>query len=258
MIKKFRVLALATALTLAFSALVASAATARPGTHKKGVTITIWDYFVNSPKERAALMTVANQWAKKTGNSVVNPGDVADSLTKYPLAAKGGQGPDVFQFPHDRLGSYAQPGLLAPPPASVKVDPSLYAPSRHAGRHLQGEDLRPADRSRDDVPLLQQGDGADAAEDVERARRDGEEAHVRRHVRAPLEPDRSLLQLRVHRGLRRLRLPADGEGLQLGTRRPRDAGRDPGPPADPGLGDHEQARAGHDELRHRGRRVLQR
>ena len=128
MIKKFRVLALATALTLAFSALVASAATARPATHKKGVTITIWDYFVNSPKERDALMTVANQWAKKTGNTVVNPGDVADSLTKYPLAAKGGQGPDVFQFPHDRLGSYAQPGLLAPPPASVKVNPSLYAP----------------------------------------------------------------------------------------------------------------------------------
>src|SRR3954466_13953130 len=64
MTKKFRVLALATVLTLAFSALVASSATARPSTHKKGVTITIWDFFVNSPKERDALMTVANQWAK--------------------------------------------------------------------------------------------------------------------------------------------------------------------------------------------------
>jgi arabinogalactan oligomer/maltooligosaccharide transport system substrate-binding protein len=127
MTRKFRMLTLAIALALGFSALVAATATARPATHKKGVTITIWDYFVNSPKERAALMTVANQWAKKTGNSVVNPGDVADSLTKYPLAAKGGQGPDVFQFPHDRLGSYAQPGLLAPPPRSMKINPSLYA-----------------------------------------------------------------------------------------------------------------------------------
>src|SRR5882672_1258691 len=45
------------------------------GSQKKGVTVTIWDFFVNSPKERAALMQVAHQWAKQTGNTVVNPGD---------------------------------------------------------------------------------------------------------------------------------------------------------------------------------------
>jgi hypothetical protein len=57
-------------------------------TQRKGVTITIWDYFVNSPKERAALMQVANAWAKSTGNTVVNPGDITDCATKYPLAAQ--------------------------------------------------------------------------------------------------------------------------------------------------------------------------
>ena len=78
-----------------------------------GRVITIWDYFVNSPKERAALMRVANAWAKKTGNKVSNPGDVAESLQKYPLAARGGRGPDVIQFPHDNLGRFAAAGVIA-------------------------------------------------------------------------------------------------------------------------------------------------
>src|SRR5690349_9256737 len=120
------------ALAVVTSALVAaalpSAAASRPAAVKKGVNITIWDYFVNSPKERAALMKVANQWAKATGNTVTNPGDVTDSLNKYPLAAKSGRGPDIVQFPHDRLGSFAAPGLLAPQPAGLTIDKSLYAP----------------------------------------------------------------------------------------------------------------------------------
>ena len=123
--RKTRVAALAFAAVVAASLMVPAAAQT---TQKKGVTITIWDYFVNSPKERAALMQVANAWAKSTGNTVVNPGDITDSLTKYPLAAQSGRGPDIVQFPHDRLGSFAAPNLLAPQPASVKVDTSAYLP----------------------------------------------------------------------------------------------------------------------------------
>jgi arabinogalactan oligomer / maltooligosaccharide transport system substrate-binding protein len=122
-----RVVALAMTLG-AIVALAIPAAASSQASARKGVTLTIWDYFVNSPKERDALMQVANQWAKQTGNTVTNPGDVTDSLNKYPLAAQGGRGPDVFQFPHDRLGSFAAPGLLAPAPASAKVNKSLYAP----------------------------------------------------------------------------------------------------------------------------------
>ncbi len=123
-----RMLVLAAALTAVIAAMVPSAAASHPSAQSKGVTITIWDYFVNSPKERAALMTVANKWATQTGNKIVNPGDVTDSLNKYPLAAKGGRGPDVFQFPHDRLGSYAAPKLLAPAPAGLNVNQALFAP----------------------------------------------------------------------------------------------------------------------------------
>jgi arabinogalactan oligomer/maltooligosaccharide transport system substrate-binding protein len=121
-------LALAVVTSAIVAAALPSAAASRPVVAKKGVNITIWDYFVNSPKERAALMKVANQWAKATGNTVTNPGDVTDSLNKYPLAAKSGRGPDVVQFPHDRLGSFAAPGLLAPQPAGLTIDKSLYAP----------------------------------------------------------------------------------------------------------------------------------
>jgi arabinogalactan oligomer/maltooligosaccharide transport system substrate-binding protein len=125
MMRKRRVIALAVAVVALAALIVPAAALTTP---KKGVTITIWDYFVNSPKERAALMTVANAWAKSTGNKVVNPGDVTDSLNKYPLAAKSGRGPDVVQFPHDRLGSFAAPALLAPQPSSISVDKSAFIP----------------------------------------------------------------------------------------------------------------------------------
>ena len=120
-----RMIGLAVAVVALVALLVPAAGVTAP---KKGVTVTIWDYFVNSPKERDALMLVANQWAKQTGNTVTNPGDVTDSLNKYPLAAKSGRGPDVIQFPHDRLGSFAAPGLLAAQPASTNVKSALYAP----------------------------------------------------------------------------------------------------------------------------------
>ena len=140
------------ALTLALFVLVAtvaSSASARIDTPRqsKAATVTIWDFFVNSPKERAALMVVANQWAKKTGNKVVNPGDVADSLTKYPLAARGGRGPDVIQFPHDNLGRFAAAGRDRKPACELCDRHVAVRAGGDAGDHLQGQDLGPADRA---------------------------------------------------------------------------------------------------------------
>lgn len=129
MTRQKHVLALALALTVLVATVASSAAARTDRTEQsKAATITIWDFFVNSPKERAALMRVANDWAKKTGNKVANPGDVADSLTKYPLAARGGRGPDLIQFPHDNLGRFAAAGVIASAPSSFAIDKSLYAP----------------------------------------------------------------------------------------------------------------------------------
>jgi arabinogalactan oligomer / maltooligosaccharide transport system substrate-binding protein len=93
---------------------------------KKGKTITLWDFFISAPKERAALNKVAQQWAKKTGNTVVNPGDVSESMDKFRLSARTGRGPDVIQFPHDNLGRMAASGVLAPQPRGFAVARGLY------------------------------------------------------------------------------------------------------------------------------------
>ena len=97
------VVALVVALVAGLSAGTSQAAPQKAG----GKTITLWDYFISAPKERAALNRVAQQWAKKTGNKVVNPGDVAESMDKFRLSARTGRGPDVIQFPHDNLGRFA-------------------------------------------------------------------------------------------------------------------------------------------------------
>lgn len=109
------------ALAAAVAVLGATASTAKATQHK-GVTITIWDYFdapPNGTAERNAMMKVAQQWAKKTGNKVANPGYVANKENLFIQAAPAGQGPDILMEPHDRLGSFAVPGLLAPAPKNL-------------------------------------------------------------------------------------------------------------------------------------------
>jgi maltose-binding protein MalE len=133
------VLALATAVAV----LGATASTAKATQHK-GVTITIWDYFdapPNGTAERNAMMKVANAWAKKTGNKVVNPGYVAQKEDKFIQAAPAGQGPDILMEPHDRLGSFAVPGLLAAAPKNLLTaaerkdyNPATLAAFTYAGK----------------------------------------------------------------------------------------------------------------------------
>jgi maltose/maltodextrin transport system substrate-binding protein len=109
------------ALATAVAVLGATASTAK-ASQQKGVTITIWDYFdapPNGTAERTAMMKVAQQWAKKTGNKVVDPGYVANKENKFIQAAPAGQGPDILMEPHDRLGSFAVPGLLASAPKNL-------------------------------------------------------------------------------------------------------------------------------------------
>lgn len=131
------------ALAIAVAVLGATASTAKATQHK-GVTITIWDYFdapPNGTAERNAMMKVANAWAKKTGNKVVNPGYVAQKEDKFIQAAPAGQGPDILMEPHDRLGSFAVPGLLAAAPKNLLTaaerkdyNPATLAAFTYAGK----------------------------------------------------------------------------------------------------------------------------
>lgn len=118
-----RLTALLGALILVTAVAVLGVTAASAGAaHKKGVTITIWDYFdapPNGTAERTAMLAVANQWAQKTGNKVVDPGYVASKEDKFVQAAPAGQGPDIIMEPHDRIGSFVVPGLLAPEPKNL-------------------------------------------------------------------------------------------------------------------------------------------
>jgi maltose-binding protein MalE len=121
--QKQRLIALLGVLALAVAvAVLGATASSATAAKKKGVTITIWDYFdapPNGTAERNAMMKVANAWAKKTGNKVVNPGYVAQKEDKFIQAAPAGQGPDILMEPHDRIGSFVVPGLLSAMPSKL-------------------------------------------------------------------------------------------------------------------------------------------
>jgi arabinogalactan oligomer/maltooligosaccharide transport system substrate-binding protein len=118
----------AVVVALAVACVAGLSAGTSQATPQKGKTITLWDFFISAPKERAALNRVAQEWAKKTGNKVVNPGDVTESMDKFRLAARTGRGPDIIQFPHDNLGRMVASGVLAPQPRGFLVSRGLYDP----------------------------------------------------------------------------------------------------------------------------------
>ncbi len=89
------------------------------------VHLTLWSGF--EPKEINVIRFEANQWAKRTGNSVTvlpNPG----SFQSFATAAASGKGPDVvIGLPHDNLGPFVAAKLLAPVPKGT-IDTKAYVP----------------------------------------------------------------------------------------------------------------------------------
>ncbi|XHS78926.1 maltose/maltodextrin ABC transporter substrate-binding protein MalE [Burkholderiaceae bacterium UC74_6] len=98
-----RVLALAlTAAALGASTL----AHAEPKSH----TLLVW---INADKAYTGLQKVGNAFEQATGVKVVveHPVDAPD---KFQQAAGAGKGPDIFCWPHDRVGEWVKAGLLTP------------------------------------------------------------------------------------------------------------------------------------------------
>lgn len=89
------------------------------------VHLTVWSGF--EPKEINVIRFEANQWAKRTGNTVTvlsNPG----SFQNFATTATSGKGPDlVIGLPHDNLGPFEAAKLLAPVPWGT-IDPRAYVP----------------------------------------------------------------------------------------------------------------------------------
>ncbi len=124
------ILAIALVLVLAVSLVGCGTTTPAPTTPaaptvKSGVTINVWSHF--TPTEVAALKPIAEEWAKKTNNTVNFVADNSD-FQAFATAAQNGKGPDImFGLPHDNLGTFQKAGLLVPVPGSVMKD-SDYVP----------------------------------------------------------------------------------------------------------------------------------
>lgn len=88
---------------------------------KKGVTLTIWDYFCNTGQttcpERDTEVSVIKQWEKLTGDHVNFPTNPDSHDNKMCTAGPAGQGPDIVGGPHNEMGPMVACKTLAPIPA---------------------------------------------------------------------------------------------------------------------------------------------
>jgi maltose/maltodextrin transport system substrate-binding protein len=105
----FRKLASATAVTVALA--FAGSVQAQAG------GLLVW---INGDKGYNGLQKVGDDFTKKTGVKVTveHP---EDAPGKFQQAAAAGKGPDVWCWPHDRLGEWAQSGLVVPINPSKKI-----------------------------------------------------------------------------------------------------------------------------------------
>ncbi|RQP22378.1 maltose/maltodextrin ABC transporter substrate-binding protein MalE [Piscinibacter terrae] len=82
--------------------------------------LTIW---INNDKGYNGLQKVADEYTKKTGVKVkVEHFD--NAVGKFEEAMANGKGPDIWIWPHDRLGDWIKRGFIAPvtPDAALRQD----------------------------------------------------------------------------------------------------------------------------------------
>lgn len=79
--------------------------------------LMVW---INGDKGYNGLQKVGDSFSAKTGVRVVvqHPESATD---KFQQAVAAGKGPDVFCWPHDRIGEWAKGGLIVPVRPSAKV-----------------------------------------------------------------------------------------------------------------------------------------
>lgn len=82
-------------------------------------TLLVW---INGDKAYNGLQKVGHAFEKLSGVKVVVEHPV-DATDKFQQAAGAGKGPDIFCWPHDRVGEWAKAGLLTP----LRPSPALRA-----------------------------------------------------------------------------------------------------------------------------------
>lgn len=96
--------------------------------------LLVW---INGDKAYTGLQKVGDAFEKVSGVKVVVEHPV-DATDKFQQAAGAGKGPDVFCWPHDRVGEWAKAGLLTPIRPGKKivdeVEASAWQAFRYRGR----------------------------------------------------------------------------------------------------------------------------
>ncbi len=97
--------------------------------------LLVW---INGDKAYNGLQKVGDAFEKVSGVKVVVEHPV-DATDKFQQAAAAGKGPDIFCWPHDRVGEWAKAGLLTPlrPAARLKaeVEDQAWAAMSYRGRN---------------------------------------------------------------------------------------------------------------------------
>jgi maltose/maltodextrin transport system substrate-binding protein len=92
----------------------------QPAQAETAPRLLVW---INGDKAYNGLQKVGNAFEKVSGVKVVVEHPV-DPTDKFQQAAGAGKGPDIFCWPHDRVGEWAKAGLLTPlrPSAKLKAE----------------------------------------------------------------------------------------------------------------------------------------
>lgn len=118
---------------LAAAAIALSACAPKPGSDAP-MKLLVW---INGDKGYNGLQKVGDAFAAETGVQVTvqHPEGAPD---KFQAAAGAGKGPDIFCWPHDRVGEWAKSGLIVPvhPPRRVRdeIEDSAWSAVTYQGK----------------------------------------------------------------------------------------------------------------------------
>jgi maltose/maltodextrin transport system substrate-binding protein len=98
-------------------ALALAAAFALPAAAQDAPRLLVW---INGDKGYNGLQKVGDAFAQKSGVKVVVQHPEA-APEKFQQAVGAGKGPDIFCWPHDRVGEWAKSGLIVPVQPSRRV-----------------------------------------------------------------------------------------------------------------------------------------
>jgi maltose/maltodextrin transport system substrate-binding protein len=89
--------------------------------HAEKGTLLIW---INGDKGYEGIAKIAEKFTKDTGVAV-KVEHPENAIDKFEQSAAGGKGPDIWIWPHDRVGSWITSGLITPVTPSKKTVASI-------------------------------------------------------------------------------------------------------------------------------------